>query len=72
LWAHDLHQRRKLKPRTTAWYAKDVLTFSDAIAAARRAIWAQQINDRSRQTHDIIKIPATIWRTMQNALAYAA
>src|ERR1700681_3302699 len=72
LWAHDLSKSRKLKPRTAAWYQKSVLTFSDAIAAVRREIWAHQISFMSRPRRDRVEIPSQIWRRMQNALAYAA
>jgi hypothetical protein len=72
LWAHDLSKSRKLKPRTAAWYPKAVLTFSDAIAAVRREIWAHQISFMSRPRRDSIEIPRHIWHRMQNALAYAA
>jgi hypothetical protein len=72
LWTHDLANARKLKPRTAAWYAKSSLTFSDAIAAVRREIWAHQISCMSRPRPDRIEIPRHIWRRMQNALAYAA
>jgi DDE superfamily endonuclease len=48
LWAHDLAKSRKFKPKTTAWYPKAVLTFSDAIAAVRREIWHNQISFMSR------------------------
>ncbi len=72
LWAHDLSKARKLKPRTAAWYPKTVLTFSDAIAAARREIWSHQISFMSRPRPDSVEIPAHIWRRMENALAYAA
>jgi hypothetical protein len=72
LWAHDLSKSRKLKPRITAWYPKAVLTFSDAIAAVRREIWAHQISFMSRPRRDSIEIPRHIWRRMENALAYAA
>jgi hypothetical protein len=71
LWAHDLSKSRKLKPRTAAWYPKAVLTFSDAIAAVRREIWAHQISFMSRPHRDSV-IPRHIWHRMQNALAYAA
>ena len=70
LWTHDLAKSRKLKPRTAAWYPKSVLTFSDAIAAVRREIWAHQISFMSRPRRDSIEIPRHIWR-MENALAYA-
>jgi DDE superfamily endonuclease len=72
LWAHDLSRSRKLKPRTAAWYPKAVLTFSDAIAAVRREIWAHQISFMSRPRRDSIEIPRHIWHRMENALAYAA
>ncbi len=72
LWTHDLAKSRKLKPRTAAWYPKAVLTFSDAIAATRREIWAHQISSMSRPHRDTIEIPRHIWHRMQNALAHAA
>ena len=71
LWAHDLAKSRKFKPRTTAWYPKAVLTFSDAIAAVRREIWHNQISFMSRPSRDSIKIPRHIWNRMENALAHA-
>src|SRR5215831_16964559 len=72
LWTHDLAKARKLKPRVTAWYPKQILTLSDAIAAVRREIWAHQISFMSRPARDTIEIPRSIWQRMQNALAYAA
>jgi hypothetical protein len=72
LWTHDLAASRSLIPRTTAWYPKRVLTFSDAIAAVRREIWHHQISFMSRPRRDRIEIPQRIWHRMQNALAYAA
>jgi DDE superfamily endonuclease len=72
LWAHDLSKSRKFKPRTAAWYPKAVLTFSDAIAAVRREIWAHQISFMSRPRRDSIEIPRHIWLRMENALAHAA
>jgi hypothetical protein len=72
LWAHDLAKSRKFKPRTTAWYPKAVLTFSDAIATVRREIWHHQISFMSRPSRDSIKIPRHIWNRMENALAHAA
>ncbi len=72
LWTHDLSRSRILRPRTAAWYQKGVLTFSDAIAAVRREIWAHQISCRSPPHRDRIEIPRHIWIRMQNALAHAA
>jgi hypothetical protein len=72
LWTHDLAKSQKLKPRAAAWYPKSFLTFSDAIAAVRREIWAHQISCMSRPRRDRIEIPCHIWRRMETALAYAA
>ena len=72
LWAHELSKSRKLTPRTAAWYPKPQLTFSDAIAAVRREIWAQQISFTSRPGGETVKIPREVWNRMANALAYAA
>ena len=60
LWAHDLSKSRKLKPRTAAWYPKAVVTFSDAIAAVRREIWAHQISFMSRPSRDSVQIPRQV------------
>jgi hypothetical protein len=72
LWAHDLSQSRALTPRTAAWYPKATLTFSDAIPAVRREIWAHQISFMSRPRRDSVEIPRHIWHRMEYALAYAA
>jgi hypothetical protein len=72
LCAHELAKSRKLKIRTAAWYPKAAPTFSDAIAAVRREIWAHQISFMSRPHRDRIEIPRHIWHRMENALACAA
>jgi hypothetical protein len=72
LWAHDIAQDQAIVPRTAAWYPKANPTFSDAIAAVRRKLWAQQIYYTSPQTSEIIKIPRDLSDRMANALAYAA
>jgi DDE superfamily endonuclease len=72
LCAHELSKSRKLKPKTAAWYRKQVLTFSDAIAAVRYEIWDHQISFMSRPSRHSIEIPTHIWQRMTNALAYAA
>jgi hypothetical protein len=72
LWAHDLAADQPFAPRTAAWYPKTDRTFSDAIAAVRHKIWAQQIFSTSRCRGETVKIPRNIWNQMTNALAYAA
>ena len=41
LWAHDLYETQMPAPRTASWYAKPLPTFSDALAAVRRELWAR-------------------------------
>src|SRR5262249_41956559 len=72
LFTPDLSKSGKLKIRTAVWYPKAIPTFSDAIAAVRREIWAHQISFMSRPRRDRVEIPQHIWHRMQNALAYAA
>jgi hypothetical protein len=72
LFTHDLFKQRRFKPRTTAWYQKTTLTFSDAIAAVRRKIWLHQISFMSRPSRDSVEIPRCIWNRVEAALAYAA
>jgi hypothetical protein len=72
LWAHDLFAARAVTPRTATWYPKAHLTFSDAIAAVRHAIWQHQISCTSRSPDQPMTIPRSIWSRMTNALAYAA
>jgi hypothetical protein len=72
LWAHDLDTDPLFQPRTAVWYLKPHRTFSDAIAAVRREIWAHHIFCTSRRGGEIIEIPRDIWNRMADALAYAA
>lgn len=72
LWAHDLDTDPLFRPRTAAWYVKPHRTFSDAIAAVRREIWAHHIFCTSRRGGEVIEIPRDIWNRMADALAYAA
>jgi len=72
LWAHDIAAYSTLTPRGAAWYPKPHPTFSDAIAAVRRKIWAQQTYSMSPIPAETINIPKDIWKRLTNALAYAA
>lgn len=48
LWANDLQTRQRPMPRTAAWYPKPLPTFSDALAAVRRQLWARPGFRRSK------------------------
>ena len=56
LTANDLHQRQGIRPLTAKWYHKEMLTFSDAIAAVRRELWASSYFQASPSTTDTRKI----------------
>jgi DDE superfamily endonuclease len=72
LLANDLHQRGKLSLRSSAWYNKTQLTFSDAIAAVRQQLWSSPPFVRSPKKRDQIKIPRLFFQHLTEALCYAA
>lgn len=56
LWADKLNRQGKLLVQKTAWYQKQQPTFSDALAAVRRQLWAHHpfcISDESHPTTQI-------------------
>jgi len=60
-------------PRQAAWYAKSMLTFSDALALVRQSLWAAYPTFRiSREEPDILKIPKPFFDTLISTLSYAA
>ena len=72
LLAHRLHARGLLVAQTSSWYHNPHLTFSDALAAVRRYLWAESLFSTS--DHDVVTVKLTrhqfhIW---QEALAWAA
>jgi hypothetical protein len=74
LFAAEAKLAAALHPRSSAWYTKEAVTFSDAIATVRRVLWdARQPPNlaTSRQSQDIIKIPAAILQGLTDALCYA-
>ena len=72
LLANDLHQQRKLSLRSSAWYGKPQLTFSDTIAAVRQQFWSNPPFTRSSKKRDPIKIPRLLFQHLTEALCYAA
>ena len=61
-----------IRPRTAAWYDKRDPTFSDAIAAVRRALWCPPNLCMSRQSKEIIEIPASLLHRLTETLCHAA
>ena len=73
IWANSLNGKgRSILPRTSAWYAKPELTFSDAIAAVRRVLWCPPDLWMSRHDHRRVEIPAALLRRLTDTLCYAA
>jgi hypothetical protein len=72
LWAHHLQIQQPLPLLQTAWYAKSLPTFSDALAAVRRSLWAARLFDMSLETHTPQKVPPELLEIWSDLLCYAA
>jgi hypothetical protein len=74
LWAGELmgDGATAPHPRTAAWYAKPLPTFSDAIAVVRRAFWCPAELSMSRPGSATVEIPITLLRRLIDTVAYAA
>jgi hypothetical protein len=70
--ADRLQARGLLETRAAAWYPKTVPTFSDAVAAVRRHIWASGFLSHSRYAAQHDRIPEPLLRRLADSLAYAA
>ncbi len=70
--AQELAKEKRLTTKSTAWYEKEVATFSDAIAAARRYLWADQHFQTSKTETELIKIPRAFMERLTDTLCYAA
>jgi len=74
VWAGELlrDNARSLRPNAAAWYEKKDPTFSDAIAAVRRALWTPPNLSMSRQQDETITIPARLLNRVLQTLCLAA
>jgi hypothetical protein len=70
LFADRLNSRGELLTRRSAWYAKPLPTFSDAIAAARTQIWPAQLSSMSPLTHDTVKVPLSLFQRLTDTLVH--
>ena len=73
VWADRLRRtpHGAVAPLTAAWYDKREPTFSDAIAVVRRALWYPPGLSISRQSKDIVQIPATLLQRLTETLCNA-
>jgi hypothetical protein len=72
LWAHDLVGQGRLGPRFAAWYPKQHLTFSDALGAVRRQLWADGLFQASGRSRDMVKIPTPLADRLLDAACFPA
>ena len=72
LWAHELRRSQMLLPAAAAWYAKERVTFSDALASVRRALWAEAALHTSRRWGDLVEVPRPLLNRLTTLACYAA
>lgn len=74
VWADGLARDAEtaLRPNTATWYSKQLPTFSDAIAAVRRVLWAPPNFPMSRQPGDTVTIPTRLLNRLFQTLCLAA
>ena len=74
VWADELARTTKsaVRPNAAAWYCKREPTFSDAIAAVRRVLWALPNLSTSRQPGETITISTKLVNRLFQTLSMAA
>lgn len=72
LMADGLMRSQEMPVRTAAWYRKEVPTFADAIALARRCLWSGCDFSTSSNRGDVIKAPRSLLERLTDAVCYAA
>jgi hypothetical protein len=72
LFAHTLFVSESGNVWQAAWYDKTKPTFSDAIAAARRAVWSYQASSTSGSNNDLVNPPKALLEGFTDTLCYAA
>jgi hypothetical protein len=74
VWADSLARDAGsvLRPHAAVWYHKQEPTFSDAIAAVRRVLWAPPDLSMSRQQGETVIMPVTLVKRVFQTLCLAA
>ena len=72
LFADDIHKARTIVVRSARWYAKEAVTFSDALAAVRRQLWTDQAFAMSQQDRHPRKSTDGILDRLIELACYAA
>ena len=73
IWADQLPSAPvgRVSPRTAAWYRKRDPTFSDAIAAVRRALWCPPDLRMSRSSTETVQIPVALLQRLTETFCHA-
>jgi hypothetical protein len=72
LMADRVHRHQGLCVNQAAWYAKELPTFSDALAAVRRQWWHAEVFQRSGAATETVQISRMLFNRLTGALCYAA
>jgi len=72
LMARELHRAQSLSTRRTAWYLKEQITFSDALAAVRSEIWQTMSLQTSPSDDDMQKVPRELYERLMGTLCYGS
>jgi hypothetical protein len=73
LRARELHARGALPRRRAAWYRKQEPTFSDALAAVRRSLWADAARfPTSAPASDRVEVPRAVLDHLADLACHAA
>jgi hypothetical protein len=71
LLADRLHAREGIPVRQAAWYVKELPTFSEALAAVRRALWRYGAFSMSPEEMPVEKLPLLLLERFGDLLCYA-
>jgi hypothetical protein len=73
LVAHALQKTQPLSTQQTAWYAKSLPTFADALASVRHLLWFHPLTFcMSSSAPNVVKVPRPLFDRLLNSLCYAA
>ncbi len=72
LWADGLEKAGGIRPRRSGWYRKGAATFSDALAAVRRAMWSGVGFRGSAPDGDAVKVPRAVLDRLTELACHAA
>ena len=73
LLAHHLYQTQAPSTQQSAWYAKPLPTFADALAAVRHLLWFHPLTFcMSPSPPDLVNVPRPLFDRLVNSLCYAA